>query len=289
MDTFKHFFRRAASRGVGKEAGLVGDVVGSVPGLGRLRPANLDHPFAQAVQEVAEQQMRQEALRDVGGVGLAGLGAGAGAAGLVGLARMFRKRKKPTEERVLPLPYPVEEEDHTKKAGITSKAALPWYGPAVVFGGLAGLGLGWKGVDGVLKRRARKEREDELSAAREEFNAALLSQYDKPLRSPALKLSADGELAAALDDLFDKTQLAVEKVAATLADAGGMALGGYGTYAGLTSLLAGSIVYDQLKKRSRQAILDKAIKKRERRKYMESPPEIYAEPQPMPVEPTAGR
>lgn len=268
-----------------KQAGVVSDTVGSVPGLGWMQTDNVGHPFAKALQEVAEGQMKQDAMGDIGNIGLAGLGVGAGAAGVAGLARLFKKKKNRTTNPVLPLPFPVEpsqmpERFISKKADITTRAALPWYGPAMMASGMGGMALGWGGIDSVLKAKAKKDREAELEAARSEFHDAMLSQYDKPLKAPA-KTAGDDELGRELDRLFDLTQQALEKKAMNMADAGGMALGGYGMYAGLTGLLTGSVVYNQMKKRSRAAILEKAMQKRERRKFMQSPPEIYAVPEPM--------
>lgn len=303
-----------------KRGGLLSDLIPPI------RPDNVDHPFANALQDVAAHQLRQDAWKDVGNLTLTGLGVGAGGAGLVGLVRSLKRNLRPKPHRnpsYLPLPLPVEGEKE-KEAAVTTKAGLPWYGPAMFFGGLGGLALGWKGVDGLLRRRAHKERDQELDAARQEFHNALLSQYDKPLAAdtPGLqppkaaadrencphcgagmergddgrcnrcgkawpaKTAADAELGRALDRLYDNVQAALEK-RATLDDVLGATAGGYGIYAGLTGLMTGALVYNKMKSRSREAILQKALKKRERRRFAMQPSEIYAMPEAVPHAPAA--
>jgi len=285
-----------------KVASFIGDV------LPFMQPANVDHPFAQAIQDAAQNQLRSDAWKDVRHMGLASLGVGAGAAGLIGLAKSLRRNLKPrrTAEEVMPMPVPVAvprkrraaphlsvdgEEPKLaadKAAEVTAKFGLPWYGPAMLFTGMGGLALGWKGVDSLLKRRAARERDKELESARQEFHNALLSQYDKPISrsaaaglGPLPKAAADTALGLELDRLYDGLQKAAALLEkrATLADIGGGALGAYGMYGGLSGLITGAIVYDQMKKRSQAAILAKAIKKRDRRRFAMQPTEIYAQPE----------
>jgi hypothetical protein len=285
-----------------KRGGVVSDVLGQLPGVGsylKIDPEN--HPYVTALQEAGEKQMRADALEDIRNVGLAGLALGGAGAGTVGLAGLLKKRKKREPTPLLPLPYPAEHAasperlakraDFMPTGDISSRAGLPWYAPGMLFAGLGGLGLGYKGVGMLLKARAEADRKKELETARQEFHDALIGQYDKPLKSApkdgAVKLSGDAELSRELDRLFDLTRRATEKRAFTAGDVKGMLTGGYGIYGGLTGLIAGSIAYDQMKKRSRRAILEKALAKRERRRFALSPPEIYATPEPM--EPAAAK
>lgn len=160
----------------------------------------------------------------------------------------------------------------------TSKGGIPWYGPAMMTAGLAGLAGGWKGVDHLLNKRRERDRAKEIDTARQEFHDALMGQYTKPLAGagPA-KTAGDGPpLGAALDALYDQ----FEKAAFALNDAAGKGVGMYGMYAGLTGLMTGALVYDKARKRQRRAILDKALQRRERRKFNVSPAEITAVPEP---------
>lgn len=179
-----------------------------------------------------------------------------------------------------------------------TKSGIPWYGPAMLLGGLGGLGLGWKGMDKVLDARRQKQMDGELESARQQFHDALLSQYDKPVSlHPELmksKSAADATMVKVgeeLDAVYDKYLAAMaaeekqptEKRALDLSNMAGQAAGGYGMYAALSGLLTGSLVYDKMSKRSRGSVLNAALKKRQRRRFMQQPTEIYAQPEPVPV------
>lgn len=333
--------------------------------------------FADAVQNMATSQLRNDALRDVGTIGLTTLGVGAAGRGLLGLIQMMRShkaRKTRSGPADLPLPYPEKVGQFgvgqavggattaarplmggasggllgsaaaavpffmRKAAGrtpgrlgtaltglgmlaggvaggmaglgmgastaargagkqanflggdaATTKSGIPWYGPAMLLGGLAGLAGGWKGMDTVIDQRRRREQEEELDAARQEFHDALLGQYAKP----GAKQAGDDtmvKVGRVLDTLFDKLAGAVtsdapvpEKRALDLGNLAGQAAGGYGMYAGLSGLLTGAMIYDKMQKRSRRAILEKALQRRQRRRFMQQPTELYAQPEPVPV------
>jgi len=249
--------------------------------------------FAGAVQDMAAGQLRSDAFKDVRNVGLTALGVGAAGRGLVGLVQMMKnnnKKKTRSGPAYLPLPYPAEAKmaGFMDGDGASTKSGIPWYGPAMLGGGLAGLGLGWKGMDKILDGRRQREQKQEVDAARQQFHDALLNQYDEPVKvdPKALgKAAADAtmvKVGQALDELyvaFEAAKEAVEKQAVDWSNVGGQAAGGYGMYAGLSGLLTGALVYDKVNKRSRRAVLEKALQKRQRRKFMQSPTEIYAVPE----------
>lgn len=251
--------------------------------------------FRNAVDHVNTGHLRSDALKDVINVGALGLGAGVAGRGTLGLLRMLLTDDKPKKTRsgpaYLPLPYPVEAE---KVAGVldsvgtflgggdaSSKSGIPWYGPAMLLSGMAGLGAGWKGVDSVLDARRRREMDDDLVSARKGFHDALLGQYAEPVQPDEKK--AGVEVSAALDAVFDKVAAVTEKRALDLPDLAGQAASGYGMYAGLTGLLAGAMMYDRANKRSRRSILEKALQRRQRRQFTQRPTEIYAVPEPIPA------
>lgn len=178
----------------------------------------------------------------------------------------------------------------------TTKSGIPWYGPAMLLGGLGGLGVGWKGMDALIDARRKKQMEGELEQARTQFHDALMAQYDRPAKlAPGLGKAAGDDtmvrVGRAIDALFVKLGAALdreaarptEKAALDLSNLAGQAVGGYGMYAGLSGLLTGALVYDKINKRSRRAVLEAALKKRQRRRFMQSPTEIYAQPEPVPV------
>lgn len=189
--------------------------------------------------------------------------------------------------------------DFLKGTMASGKAGIPWYGTAMMLGGMGGLAAGYKGMDYVLDKRREADRQREMDNARQEFHDALLSQYDAPLdtipdKNPKVvpKLRKVGEdstmtkVGKSLDDLFDQFSGVMEKSALIdWGNAAGTLANGYGMYAGLTGLVAGAVAYDKFKKRSRGAIIDKALQRRERRRFMQAPTEVYAVPEPVKVLP----
>lgn len=276
--------------------------------LDKVRQKRAEHPFADALHEMANTQLRQNAMQDVGNLALAGAGVGVGARGLLGLYNMLKRNlvdpKTTHGPAVVELPVPVEDEE--KRAGLgdffsgegaTAKAGIPWYGPAMLFGGMAGLGAGWKGMDALLDARRRADTAAELNDARQNFHDALLAQYARPVQPTGSlrikkeekeKAAADLEkVAEALDGLYDDFAAILEKRAElpTFSDAAGALTGGYGMYAGLTGLLSGALIYDKARKRSRQAIIEKALQRRARRQFTQQPTEIFAVPTAVPHRP----
>lgn len=260
--------------------------------------------FRDAVQQTAASNLKADALADVRGLALAALGAGAAGRGAVGLYNLFKRNTRPKKPAApaLALPYPVAEKaagwlgrllDPAKAASFlggdnaVTKAGIPWYGPAMMTAGLAGLAGGWKGVDHLLNKRREREREKEVGRARQEFHDALMAQYDRPLAGAGpTKAAADTpmtKIGSDLDALFDQ----FEKAAFTLNDTAGQLAGGYGMYAGLAGLMTGALVYDKARKRQRRAILEKAMQRRERRRFNVAPPEITAVPEPFHPAPPA--
>lgn len=257
--------------------------------LSRVKRADWVDEAAKATQQTAASNLKADALGDVKRLALATLGVGAAGRGAVGLYNMFKRntrKRRPTGGPSLSLPYPVA----LKEAGIadflgganaTTKAGIPWYGPAMMTAGIAGLAGGWKGVDHLLNKQRKRERDKELDTARQEFHDALISQYDRPLAGAgptkaAAEQTAMEKVGADLDAIYD----VFEKAATTLGDVAGQGAGMYGMYAGLTGLMAGALVYDKSRKRQRRAILEKAMQRRDRRKFNVSPPEIQAVPEP---------
>ncbi len=254
--------------------------------LSRVRAKQAD--LTNTVQDMATTQLRSDAFKDVRNLFLASAGAGLagrGGIGLINLLTKGRERKRRTGPAELAMPYPAAV---PKLAGFWSgdaastKGGIPWYYPAMMLSGMVGAGAGWKGLDMALESRRKKESEGQLIKARQGFHDALLSQYDTP------KVAADkttmAEVGCALDALWEKMAALLAddpKSAFDLGNAAGAGAGLYGTYAGLSGLLAGSVIYNQIKKRSRGAILDKALQRRRRREFMQRPTEIFATPEPL--------
>jgi hypothetical protein len=255
---------------------------------GRVKQADgVPNAALEAMQSQNHAMLGQEAMNNVGTLGLTALGVGAAARGAVGLYHILRNNfGKPKRTRsgpaLLSLPYPVAKEALDLDTNVTRVGGLPWYGPAMMATGLAGLGVGWKGVDMVLKRRAKKDREAQLAAARQQFHDSLVSQYDKPYAAtgPFGKAAADKTHRSELGYQLDRLYNAVTEKVATFGDEMGQLAGGYGMAGGTLAFLTGAIVYDKMKKRQQRAILEKALQKRERRRFAQQPTEITAVPEP---------
>jgi hypothetical protein len=221
----------------------------------------------------------------------------------VGLFNTFG-RDKPKKPRNGPASFSMQYPAQPKIAGYmedignfaggssaTSKSGLPWYTPAMMGAGLAGVGLGWKGLDVLLEKQRNNEREKQLGKARQQFHDALMSQYNSPVPTHPDLLDKTGsapvtmeKVGQALDQVWYKFSNllgeTLEKESFDLGNAAGAATGMYGAYAGLSGLMAGAFIYDKIKKRSRGAILDKAMERRRRREFMQRPTEINAIPEP---------
>jgi hypothetical protein len=240
-----------------------------------------------AAAAVSSKQLRSDAINDIAKIMLYGAGLGAAGRGAHGLYNLFRRNTtepKNTGHGVeMPLPYTVEDEEKTAASGdsyfgspVTQKESLWFYYPGMLLGGLAAGYGGWKGVDAVLDKRRKGEIEDELEGEKSKFRQALLKSYDKPYSTKAA--ADEGEqlvkMGEDLDALFDTFQ---EKQA-TVGDMIGKGLGGYATYAIPTALLAGYAAYAAGKKRQRKAVIDKALKQRNRRRSMQQPAPLFATP-----------
>lgn len=285
-----------------------------VPGPASVLPVPEPHDpsvaaFLKAQQAQQASTLKADAYNDIKNVAMAGLGIGAagrGAMGLVQLLRANKPKKTRSGPANLPLPYPAKSAAVKQAEGwlgdmlqgnlAGSKTGIPAYQPAMVLGGLGALGLGWKGMDAVINNRRQATANAELESAKQNFHDALIGQYDEPVQvhptqiegKPKLKAKTASDatmvkVGQELDALFTELSTVTEKQAIDWDNLSGQLAGGYGVYAGLTGLGAGALAYQQTQKRSRKAVLDKALKRRQLRKYMQSPTEIYATPEPMPV------
>lgn len=242
-----------------------------------------DPVMAQNMDAVIADGLRRAAMKDVVNASLVGLGVGVAGRSAVGLYDLLKGRPKPRETTngpaEVPLPIPVAGPPGAlKAAAITTRSGLPWYYPATILGAAGAAYGGWKAIDHVLDSRAKQEREEELNRTRAEFHDALIRQYDAPV-----KLAADAGVGPRLDALFDRVEEVFEKAAANLEDWTNRGLGMYATYAIPAALWSGAMAYEHAKKTSNKAVLDAALQRRDRRKFTQQPPEIYAVPEPFEV------
>lgn len=234
----------------------------------------------EVIRQVMADQAKGKAQTWLGQSLLAAAGLGAGARGLLGLWRMHNQPPVAVPSSgglATELPLPEEPEAAgVKKASVqrfllgdhaTTPQGVPWLMPGLVLGGAASAGAGWKLVDYLLDKRRKAELEQDVNQAKQEFHKALLSSYPQ-------KQAAEGSLSAELDGLYDD----FEKTAA-MADWGGVAAGGALTVGGALGMLAALVSYQEAKKRSRSATLDKATTHWQRRMWREQPPAVNVIPQ----------
>lgn len=256
--------------------------------------------FTDAVQMQHGATLRGDALKQLGRLLLTGAGVGMAGRGLYGLAQLTKRNLSPPTGLSNPtvsvdVPYPAAmlppEEEEEKVAGFANfmqgdyaknPAGIPWMIPATVLGGGASIYGGWKLMDSILDARRKAELKGDVDDARNDFQQALLSEYDRPVQTPSLdKIASDDSLGADLDRLF----LAVKK-AGLLEDTlhgSGIATGLYGTAAGVAGLAAALGAYNATKKRREQELLAKAHKMRLRNRWAQQPPPLQINPVAMPT------
>lgn len=154
---------------------------------------------------------------------------------------------------------------------VTKKDSLWWYMPSMLAAGLGGGYGGWKLVDKIMDSRRQTEVQDELEAAKADYEAALQSH---------LKAGSDSEIGNALDSLYDK----MEKVSFSLAPSAntmGTLGGAYATYAIPSALLGYLVVKNLTDKGSKRKVLQKAQENRAAKRQKSRPSELYAIPDPV--------
>jgi hypothetical protein len=212
-------------------------------------------------------------------------GTGAAIRGVSGLGESTTPRQKRRTGRVIEMPVPYKEAGVGAAAqpasswysGATSPEGLPYTIPAMLLGAPLAFYGGWKAVDSVLDKQRRAQTTSELDEAKQDYENSLLESYPKT--------ASDNNVDRDLDAAFSKLKIAVEKTASFMGNVPGMATGLGLAYTLGTLPLGYYLVDKQMKKYSRKAILEKALRERARRAAMSQPPEIYAIPAPVAQQP----
>lgn len=256
-----------------KQASQFQGLAGMLPNINL--GAGAESPGLQLAQN---QRLQSDAKKDIVRNLVMALGGGAALRGAVGLHSMVTEpaRIKPTQRVVeMPVSYPADEEEkRSRDANATSPVGLSYYVPGMLLGGaVAGYG-GWKGVDALLDRQRRKQTDEELDSAKQEYEQALMGAYKKATDS-ALDQAFSGYVKSA-----GPIKLLDDAVSTVAPNAPGMATGLGLTYGLATAPLGFMMVHNMLKKNSKRALLQKAMQERARRQALTQPPEIYAVPRP---------
>jgi hypothetical protein len=273
-------------------------------------------PVSPSPGQLAEQSYRDswKNIMHVGGLGLAGGVGVRGLMGLLDLAKRSLKEKDEDETRTgltkvtIPRLKAAQEgrlidpnifggKDYSDGL-IPQGAEWPHYLPGMVVAALGSSYGGWKLMDKLMDTRRKKEVEDELSGAKQDFQSALLSHRAGP--KTAAEKSAAHQLGEELDSLFRRVEAltSVEKTAQEgegwmgklwnapsdfidwIQDSRthGKMLGAYGAFAipsALVGYMAGKGITDKF---SQRKILEKAQQKREADRAKARPSSLYVVP-----------
>lgn len=224
--------------------------------------------FYQAIQQISARQLQGDALGNTAAIGMTGLGVGAGARGLLGLLELGQ-RKRPHSPQPSTIELPAPEKQATLAGFLRGDYAktpmgIPWAVPAAVTAGAGGLYGGWKGIDWILNKQRKQDLDSQLEQSKRD--------YEQALSEPAagVKSGAAAELAMALTQLAEE----VEK-RADLWNTAGAATGIYATAAGAAALGSGLLAYQYGRKRQRMALMNKAYKQLQRKRFAAQPPALF--------------
>lgn len=215
-----------------------------------------------------------------------GIAAGVGllGGGLLGYASRRRKKKRDEEDGIKESSdddQPNLLERAFKGTNARTEQHIPWYLPGIIGGGLLGGVGGYALSDSIIDKKRKADLQTEVDAAKEEYQQALLANY-QPGQIPVQKNASVASVGAQLDRIADLLGISedtpMEKVAG-LEQILGRTLGLYGSVALPAALLAGMASYGYTRSRSSDKLLEKALKQRERDRISRRPPEIMAVPE----------
>lgn len=268
-----------------------GGLTGMLANIGSSTPKY--DSLASEMRTHANSKMQQRSMSNVIKAMLLAGGAGAGLRGLSGLRRLFSGSSNPVSSRTVDMPVtypaPVEEEEE-KIAEIgdskaTSPYGLEWYIPSMLLGTpLAAYG-GWKGVDAILDTQRRKKTEADLEDAKKQYERALLGSY----KTAEDEQSVEQTLDAVFDNHYAKSAEEdgfidglINRYAPNLP---GIGTGLAAAYAIPATVGGYAMVNSVMQKKSKRALLQKAMRERARRQAQMQPAELYAIPVPRDEEP----
>lgn len=141
----------------------------------------------------------------------------------------------------------------------------PWLIPGLMGTAITSTIGGYKGVQAISDYLKKKEVEEDLEAAKTEFEEALDEQF-----AAGRQKSAAAVLGATMDKLFDQLESGLEKQSSTL----GMLGGGAATIAGLIWYLSHQSAAEQMSKADPEALYKKVLQRQRRLRSAYAPPPI---------------
>lgn len=206
---------------------------------------------------------KQTAKKDLLHALLVSAGLGIAIRGASGLNTLPRKRKTTGRTIELPVAYPVKQSAASQP---THPFGVRNFIPSILLGTPLAFYGGWKGIDAILENRRKQNAAQELEAAKEEYEKALLGAH---ANKSATALDKTYTKLAGLSDLLSFST-APEALR-------GLAL----SYAIPATGLAYYTVDKAMKKNSKRELLQRAAEERARRQALLQPPAIYAVPSPV--------
>ena len=235
-----------------------------------------------------------EAMKWLARLGIMGAAGGAGLAAGRGLVDMMKPEEDVLEPRIGPRPMVVRlrkqrrpsmtfaknaEDEGMLRSGVNwllgqnheNIISKPYFMPAAV-ATIGGAGYaGHRLVENLIAKHRKDEQNRLLSQAKDRYQKALMSEFDA-----GEKIAASDTLEYNLDKLARTVmKQAGVKHAGGLNDAAGGLTGAYLTGALGLGTLSALQMYNWTKDKSPAVQINKAIKQRERMRWLQRPPEIY--------------
>jgi hypothetical protein len=159
--------------------------------------------------------------------------------------------------------------------GLPDHWSIPWYLPGVTAAAGAGLYGGFHGADALLKEKRKRDLASEVTHARQEFEKALISQYDpQHLPKEGSVPSVGQELGQTLDAIYDKLEASMTKEASL----GGLGMGLLGTLALILGTGGATAGYHWAQERTPPSLIAEAYRRRERERLENEPAQLIANP-----------
>lgn len=164
-----------------------------------------------------------------------------------------------------------------------SVAGMPWFLPAALGTGVAGLAGGRSLTRWILKKRRKADLDAEIEKAKKEYEDAMMSQYDP---GKIHKLASEGHpIAISPADRLDKAVESFSKRAGQVNDALGTGVGGYLALAALLAGGTGMASYQHFSSLNKSKMLENALKNRAMIRGLSNPPDVYLHPVPAHLSP----
>lgn len=236
-----------------------------------------------------------EAMRKLLQIGIAGAITGGGLRSLYGLYEMLRRPQEAKKSPIGLNPTVVRLKAHHRptmsmykesaEGGVLNwlgggthedLVSKPYFLPAAAATAAGTLYGGHKVISNFLKRERKRDQKRRLEEARQLYQNALMQEYEAGEPLAGKTAAAPSELAKSLDELVRYVvKVASEKTAGGINDWAGMGTGLYLTAAGGLAGLSGLAAYNFAKGQSPGERISKAIKQRERLRWLNRPPALY--------------